>query len=151
NGSASGARAGGSSSGRSGLQTLGNTTSSSGVNGNASLASASASKQAAASRLHSSASPHSAFGSAHELTSLAAESSHGSASIRSSVTAHGSLGGVSGSSGGGGRYTNDFPDSTKNMAVISPPASDASLFAFEPGLPEGFPDLNDYRFLRPSF
>ena len=37
------------------------------------------------------------------------------------------------------------------MAVISPPASDASLFAFEPGLPEGFPDLNDYRFLRPSF
>jgi len=151
NGSASGARAGGSSSGRSGLQTLGNTTSSSGVNGNASLASAPASKQAAASRLHSSASRHSALGSANELTSLAAKSSHGSTSIRSSVTGQSSLGGTSKSSAGGGQYINDFPDSTKNMAVISPPASNTPLFAFEPGLTERFPDLNDYHFLRPSF
>lgn len=51
----------------------------------------------------------------------------------------------------GGTYSTDFPDSTKDTAVVSPPDSaNNALFVFEPHVSEGFPDLADYQFLRPT-
>ena len=58
---------------------------------------------------------------------------------------------VGGGAGGGGTYTSDFPDSTKNTAVISPPDLGATpLFSFEPKVGEDFPDLTQREFLKPS-
>jgi hypothetical protein len=58
----------------------------------------------------------------------------------------------SGSAAGSGAYANGFPDSTKNMAVINPPdLANVGLFSFSPGVSEGFPDLANYQFLRPTF
>jgi hypothetical protein len=59
---------------------------------------------------------------------------------------------VSGSAAGSGQYPTGFPDSTKNMAVISPPdLGNDSLFVFSPAVSEGFPDLANYQFLQPTF
>ncbi|HTY85254.1 MAG TPA: hypothetical protein VMB19_13615 [Silvibacterium sp.] len=58
---------------------------------------------------------------------------------------------MGGGAGGGGTYTSDFPDSTKNTAVISPPDLGATpLFSFEPKVGEDFPDLTQREFLKPS-
>jgi hypothetical protein len=63
-----------------------------------------------------------------------------------SGTAQGTSGAMSGMS-----YTDDFPDSTKNTAVISPPdPANAPVFAFSPGVGVEFPDLSQYQFLMPS-
>ena len=51
---------------------------------------------------------------------------------------------------GAGSYTTDFPDSTRGTAVLSPPDHADQLFAFEPMLSTGFPDLADREFLVPS-
>jgi hypothetical protein len=58
---------------------------------------------------------------------------------------------VGGSGGGTGTYATDFPDSTENAALISPPdLGNDSLFVFKPSVAEGFPDLANYQFLRPT-
>ena len=50
----------------------------------------------------------------------------------------------------GGQYSADFPDSTKNTALVSPPdLGNTSPFTFQPVIARGFPDLSDYQFLRP--
>jgi len=62
-----------------------------------------------------------------------------------------SSGSGSGSGSRGGRYTSDFPDSTRNTAVISPPSiGNNDPFPFDPSLSDEFPDLADYQFLRPT-
>jgi hypothetical protein len=49
------------------------------------------------------------------------------------------------------RYTGDFPDSTKNTAVISPPdLANSGVFDFDPYVSGEFPDLANREFLRPS-
>ena len=51
----------------------------------------------------------------------------------------------------GGQYTTDFPDSTRNTALLSPPDPDnTSVFIFEPKVTIEFPDLADHEFLRPT-
>ena len=52
---------------------------------------------------------------------------------------------------GAGAYSPDFPDSTKNTGLISPPdASTTSLFAFGAPVSHEFPDLSEHEFLRPT-
>jgi hypothetical protein len=67
--------------------------------------------------------------------------------------------GISSNAGGGrsatasgGNYSQDFPDSTKNAALISPPDSaNNAVFRFDPNFGDrGFPDLADYQFLKPT-
>src|SRR5579883_1524105 len=57
-------------------------------------------------------------------------------------------------SGGGGAnpvYTTDFPDSTRNTAILNPPVnSDSPLAGFTPRITAEFPDLSTYQFLRIS-
>ena len=54
-------------------------------------------------------------------------------------------------SSGAGTYSSDFPDSTKNTGVISPPdASTTSVFTFGASVSHEFPDLTEYEFLRPT-
>jgi len=48
-------------------------------------------------------------------------------------------------------YTYAFPDSTKNNAMINPPDLGNNIFAFQPVVAAGFPDLADREFLRPTF
>ena len=51
----------------------------------------------------------------------------------------------------GGTYTQDFPDSTKNNAVISPPdPADHPVFRFKPGVGGEFPDFTEREFLHPN-
>jgi hypothetical protein len=52
----------------------------------------------------------------------------------------------------GGNYSQNFPDSTKNAALISPPDSaNNAVFKFDPNFGDrGFPDLADYQFLKPT-
>ncbi len=51
----------------------------------------------------------------------------------------------------GGSYSSDFPDSTKNTALISPPDSaDHPIFKFDPTLSFEWPNLSDREFLVPT-
>jgi hypothetical protein len=53
---------------------------------------------------------------------------------------------------GGGSYAEDFPDSTRNTALLSPPdPANTSPFSFTPRLTEQFPDLAQYEFLKLTF
>jgi hypothetical protein len=53
---------------------------------------------------------------------------------------------------GNGQYADDFPDSTKNTGVISPPdLGNESPFVFETEVASGFPDLSQREFLKPSY
>ena len=56
------------------------------------------------------------------------------------------------SSSAGGAFAADFPDSTENTAVISPPdPANHPLFSFEPSSDHQFPDLANHQFLQPTF
>ncbi len=49
------------------------------------------------------------------------------------------------------KYSDDFPDSTKGTAVVSPPdLADSPLFAFKPSVGGEFPDLAQREFLIPT-
>jgi hypothetical protein len=53
---------------------------------------------------------------------------------------------------GGGQYTTDFPDSTKNTGMVSPPdLGNVSPFVFSTEIASGFPDLSQREFLRPTY
>jgi hypothetical protein len=71
-----------------------------------------------------------------------------------SDTAAGEAGGLAGRGAGAmgtGSYSLDFPDSTKNTALINPPdLSSFPILAFDPEISHTFPDLLDYEFLKPT-
>ncbi|WP_446743734.1 hypothetical protein [Silvibacterium acidisoli] len=53
--------------------------------------------------------------------------------------------------GGGGLYTDSFPDSATGKAEVSPPFGvDAAQFSFSPSLGTTFSDLNQRQFLNPE-
>jgi len=100
-----------------------------------------------------SASSLASIGLQHSLTA----NSSSAGALGSSSASAGSSGGVNGkthpSTAGAGspRYTSDFPDSTENSAVLSPPANpDSPLAGFNPQITAQFPDLSTYQFLRPT-
>ena len=81
--------------------------------------------------------------------SLSAKISPGKGAVQSSGGEATSAGGGSGS--GNGRFSTDFPDSTRNTAAVNPSGfGNDNLFVFEPSLKEGFPDLAEYEFLKPT-
>ena len=62
------------------------------------------------------------------------------------------LSGKMGAAIDGGEYASDFPDSTKNTGVISPPdLGNVSRFAFSPEISSELPDFSQREFLKPTF
>jgi hypothetical protein len=89
-------------------------------------------------------------GNRPESLPSSAKSFRGNGTAQSNGGGGASSGGGGGSSGGG-QSVADFPDSTKNSATVNPPDStNANLFAFQPAVASGFPDLSDYQFLQPT-
>ena len=91
------------------------------------------------------------------LTGNNLESSLASARVSGQLTSASSSGkealaGGESNQGGGQANVGDFPDSTENTAVISPPdPANHPLFSFEPSSDHQFPDLANHQFLQPTF